>query len=645
LQQATTESSKAKTNRSVSVPTSGVFWPCFWLAVVLCAAKSFHGGDPSSEEIETFRGRLVNLAIFVHQDLIVVLVFGFVWSALIWLSRRRERMARMIWWGGLLLCAASALYAVVSVPIFEQLGTPLTYPLLHVAGDFGNMRSSLAEYLTVRLALAMVLVPAALVVVSWTCNRFVPLSNVWVRSAVVVVCVGAVVANTIFVRQRFERWSDRDDRAIAQNAQWVLIASTAEALVHPDSAVLHENYPPEFAAEFQPARRLSATTAPAGARMNVSVIVLESVAAKYLSVYGSPYDATPVLRTEARNALVVENVYSHVGMTANSLVSMLLGVYPPITWRQLTRDDPDYPGVSLAQVMHGAGYRTAYITSADLGYVSTDRFLAHRGFDRIDDVNTMGVEYAFSWGCADRYMVDGLLKWMDEDPKRPFFAMTWTQQTHHPYGESPDQPEIDFSSTMGRSLDDYHLNLYLNALHEGDRQIGRLIEALRQRKLDEQTIIIIVGDHGEAFGWPHPFFGHGSRVFEENLHVPFVVWCPALFAGGKRSPAVGGLVDLGPTVLDLCGLAPPAPWQGTSLVSPTHPPRAYFAAANDGYFLALREGHWKYIYNATLGREELFDLPNDPHELTNVASANPRFCHTSRQHLAAWLDSYKNRRR
>src|SRR5207237_935147 len=147
--------------------------------------------------------------------------------------------------------------------------------------------------------------------------------------------------------------------------------------------------------------------------------------------------------------------------------------------------------------------------------------------------------------------------------------------------------------------DDYDLGRYMNALHEADAQIGRLMDALRERKLADDTLIVIIGDHGEAFASPHPTYGHGQRIYEENMHVPLVLWNPRLFAGGKTSEQVGSLSDVGATICDVLGVAPSPAWQGRSVLDPAHPPRTYFSAANDGYLLGVREGKWKYTLNAT----------------------------------------------
>jgi arylsulfatase A-like enzyme len=97
-------------------------------------------------------------------------------------------------------------------------------------------------------------------------------------------------------------------------------------------------------------------------------------------------------------------------------------------------------------------------------------------------------------------------------------------------------------------------------------------------------------------------------------------------------------VDVNPTVAEVMGLPAPASWQGRSLFDRSRPPRAYFYAANDDYLLGVREQNWKYIYNATAGRDELYDLTGDPDEKRNRAAENPDKCRQLRQRLAAWRD-------
>src|SRR5258708_20045121 len=109
------------------------------------------------------------------------------------------------------------------------------------------------------------------------------------------------------------------------------------------------------------------------------------------------------------------------------------------------------------------------------------------------------------------------------------------------------------------------------------------------------------------------------------MHVPLIVWNPRLFASGRRVAQMGGLVDLNATVVELLGLRVTSPqWQGRSLFDPAHPNRAYFFSAIGDYRAGIRDGRWKYIYNATLGREMLLNLERDPQEQVDVPAAHTK---------------------
>jgi len=293
--------------------------------------------------------------------------------------------------------------------------------------------------------------------------------------------------------------------------------------------------------------------------------------------------------------------------------------------------------VTLANVAHEQGLRTAFLHTGDLSYVGQRRFLENRGFDTILDIRDLGNEWIASWGGDDRRLVDGLLDWIDQGREKPFYAMAWTTMSHHPYEPRPGQPLIDFFKG-NLPEDDYDLGRHLNTLQQVDHELGRLFDGLRERGLLEETLVLVTGDHGEGFGDPHPTWGHGFRLYQEAIRVPLMIANPRLYPRPQRAPTIGGHVDINPTVTDLMGWPASPTWQGRSLFDPTRPPRTYFYAANEDYLLGVREGDWKYIYNATRGREELYDLARDPDEKQNRAAEEPERCRRLRQRLAAWKD-------
>jgi arylsulfatase A-like enzyme len=205
-------------------------------------------------------------------------------------------------------------------------------------------------------------------------------------------------------------------------------------------------------------------------------------------------------------------------------------------------------------------------------------------------------------------------------------------------------PFVDFFKGLAKEElppDDYDLGRYLNVVREADRQLGRLFDELRRRGLADDTLVVVTGDHGEGFGSPHDIYGHGGKVFDEIVKVPLVLWNPRLFGGAargdRRVETIGGHIDLNPTLAETLGIAAAGSWQGRSLFATDRPPRVYFYAANDDYLLGVREHNRKYIYNATIGREQLYDLAADPREQTNLASDEPDRCAELRSRVAAWV--------
>ena len=190
-------------------------------------------------------------------------------------------------------------------------------------------------------------------------------------------------------------------------------------------------------------------------------------------------------------------------------------------------------------------------------------------------------------------------------------------------GWTPGQKVVDVLPPENRQGNPSLAN-YTSLIREVDSQIGRFLAWLRERGLADDTIVIVTGDHGEAFGEPHGGSGHGFTAYDEELRVPLIIWNPRLFRDGGRVTTVGSHIDLAPTILDLLGLRSPNGWDGASLFDERKPPRAYlFAAAWGQYLLGVRSGDWKYIYDARLGSEELYNLTEDPDERRDLSRLEP----------------------
>jgi arylsulfatase A-like enzyme len=630
------------------------FWPALWLAIVLVATKAFYlhwlEADPSAR----WGSFICDLAAISYRDVC--------YAAAVGIFHRLALSVRPAWIrtvGHIVFFAiylSSAVYGVVNLVVFGFFLTPLTYPLLCFSGDSTSFLTSIAPFLTLSLffgALASLFAFTQLAALSHAAASAVSPKARWILRVALLVL--AVAWSLVGRHEFFDGWNRRIDRRIAENAHAAFLASAIKAVVGAAPIALtdpvHEPDRDDFLTVAErgaaPARTglLKKVSLPARFPLhdprirNVILLVLESVSARSLELYGSPYKAMPNLTEEARHALVFGNFYSPAGRSSDALAALLLSVQPRMSWRDVTKDFPRLPGTSLAEVLKERGYRTGFITSSDLGWENWRGFVTGRGFDTIRQGSDLDCGAPLtSWGVEDRCMIDAMARWTGEDASKPFFLMGWTVQTHHPYEPTPGRPLIDFFGDK-RPTDDYDFGRYLNVLAENDRALGRLFLTLRQRRLDANTLVVIVGDHGEAFGEPHRRYGHGTALYEENVRVPMILWSPRLFPHGGRSPIIGSHVDVNHTIADVLGVPPAGSWQGRSLFDPARRPRAYFFVANDDYQLGVREESWKYILDVTNGREELYDLRTDGDEQVNRAAERPEICKRLRQRLAARADA------
>jgi len=554
------------------------------------------------------------------------------------------------------LFACVCIYAVANVVIFGLIGGFLTYPLLSLIGNVRMLSSSVAANLTPRVVIAIVGVPLGYVaLVVAMLHAVPPASRRWRRgltAAAVLIC-WTVAGHFAFTTW----WQGRAEWRAADNAPWVFVSSWWSAMHERATVKLSDVFPPSHLDDFlrlgerlrsraaASVRRVAAVgrrrEPPAQRPPNVIFIVLESVAARWTSLPGGSYDTTPNLKAALDRSLAFENFYAHTGRSSSSLYAMLLSAYPKIDFRDITTEYPRAPGTSLPSLFHDHGYATAMVTSSDLSWAGWDVFLGNRGFDQLlDDHNLRCTEPLSSWGVEDRCMVDAMLDYIGRAGERPFFLMGWTQQTHHPYEPTPGVPLLHLIREPIEN--DYDLGRYLNVLRETDRHLGRLLAGIQAAGLADDTLVVFVGDHGQAFGYPHNTWMQGRTLYQEDVQVPLMFWFPRQYRTPARSAQVGSQVDLAPTIAQLAGLQPAADWQGRSLFDAMSTQRAYFYVADDHFALGVREGDWKYIVDVRDGTEELYNLSSDPAEQRNVATTEAGRSHALRQRLAAFAEA--NRR-
>jgi arylsulfatase A-like enzyme len=598
------------------------------LAAVLVGAKAILLDSPRSLHW------VLDLAAVSFQDVLFAVAMGAAAELTVRATARRPVLSRAIGAMALVLFTFCAFYVVLAVGVFEYFSRPLSFDLLGLVRNAAALRSSVGERLTAPIVSAFVGVPVAYFAAALWQGRRRGVPRWPLAAAAVWVAAGW-----------WEYAPQPDDWEYGQLAlcpHVELIRSTAVGLGGARQVAFPKDFPPEDLAEFQPVRNRGAAAGrfepPAGVSRprNVIVIVLESVGTKYLGLYGSRFDTTPSLAAESAHALVFDNFYSHLGYTFCSFMAINFGIHPGLPWCYAPTGGAPMPP-SLANVLGDRGWRTVFLQNGDLDWNGGEAWIEDCGFQEAHGYREFGCPLLTSEGTEDRYLIDRLLRWIDAKRGQPFFAFCWTDQTHDPYPLSPGVKPVDFLPAKPGDACRADLSRYLNVLHETDRHLGRLFAALRERGLADETLVVVTGDHGEAFREPHKQRGHGFTVYQEDVHVPLMLWNPRLFPAGRRVATLGAHMDLNPTITDILGVEPAGGWQGRSLFEPERPPRVYGVASVGDYQFGLRDGSWKYILNTSRGHEMLFDLARDPDEQHNLAADEPARCHRLRQRFAAWV--------
>ncbi len=345
---------------------------------------------------------------------------------------------------------------------------------------------------------------------------------------------------------------------------------------------------------------------------NLLFITLDTMRADRLPSYGFSGVDTPALDRIAAEGAVFEQAFASVPLTLPSHASLFTGLYPH---RLNLRDNVATPlapeFTTMAEALRDRGLMTgAFVASGVLG---PSRGL-DQGFVVYNDAVAAGCSSAPRARRPANEVVDEALKWIAEQPTA-FFAWVHLYDTHRPY-----QLPSDY---QGR-----YDNPYLEAIAFEDTQISRLIAHLEARRILDDTLIVVTGDHGESLG-DHGEDSHGIFIYQEGLHVPLIVRGPGILP--RRIGAVTRLVDLMPTVLELFGVAIPE-IDGVSLTSffsradvddnlEVYAESLYSQRFGWSGLRSLRADRYKVI---EAPRPELYDLHTDPFEERNVFEQKPQ---------------------
>jgi len=396
------------------------------------------------------------------------------------------------------------------------------------------------------------------------------------------------------------------------------------------------------------------------------LVSVDTLRADRLGCYGYERGTTPVLDALAAEAVLFEQAYSHSPKTASAHMSLFTSLLPTVHKvrnfsARLGLELTALPRnrLTLPQVLNQSGYENAAVTGggnlrSDMGF--------QRGFKRrfesvMDDVSWHVSRTLERW---DELIALGA----------PSFVFMHTYQVHGPYvppAEYMDRfaPEpkgvvaprvaalkgLPFRAQWGamnkpqggmpafwEGVEDFGADeaSYLSDLYDGevaytDAQLGRLLDGLRERGILDQTIVVVLSDHGEEF-FEHGRFEH-DQLFREHLHVPLIVRLPGGRFGGTRVSGLAGLIDVMPTLLELLDLPPSPTMTGESLVPsirsgrsanrPVVAERVMFLPAEYGATLRSPQQTVTFLIDGPEGPGRLtaHDLSHDPGELDDVSGS------------------------
>lgn len=430
---------------------------------------------------------------------------------------------------------------------------------------------------------------------------------------------------------------------------------------------------------------------------NILLIILDTVRAANLSLYGYPRETTPNLKRLAEGGVRFDQAFSTAPWTLPSHASLVTGRWPhEMTADWVTALDGEFP--TLAEFFTAQGYVTGGFV-ANIGYCSREFGLA-RGFGHYQDypISFATIIQSSSIGRkidrsrqlrkliqSDQHMVrvgaptinGGLLRWLDRRGDRPFFAMLNYYDAHGPY--LPNAPYDTLFDPRGRPNNYSPLHRFLGrpsptplseaviereiAQYDGalaylDHELGQLFAELSRRGILQNTIVVVTADHGEEFG-EHGVYDHGNSLYRPSVHVPLLIVGPGVTPAGRNFGAAVTARDVPHTLVELAAPGTANPFPGLSLSrfwTDSFPaddpvlsevskgirtPRWYPVSKGD--MKSVVADSLRYIRSGD-GQEELYGLLSDPWEKQDLAKTDSLAATAHLERLRETLRNTQQRR-
>lgn len=405
-------------------------------------------------------------------------------------------------------------------------------------------------------------------------------------------------------------------------------------------------------------------------RPNILFILADDLGYADLSCYGRRDYETPELDRLAADGMRFTSAYANSPVCSATRTALITGRYQyrlpvgleePLAFRDVGLP-PDHP--TLPSLLRSAGYGTALVGKWHLG--ASPRFgPLLSGYDHFYGVEGGGADYFTHRSAKGPDLWDGrelaeehgyltdiladraitrLAEYARED--RPFFMSLHFTAPHWPWEAPGDEAEAERLSASGDPAAIFHydggtLATYGAMMRRLDQQVGRVMQALRRLRLDDDTIVIFTSDNGgERFSDTWPFSGRKTELLEGGIRVPLLMrWPGAIKAGAETAEQVIS-IDFLPTLLSLAGASPSPqhPTDGVDILPVLHggslKPRPLLWRYRHLDQAACRLGDHKYLRIG--GNEFLFDVVRDPLERGNLKMRNPILFEDLKRQWGVW---------
>lgn len=375
---------------------------------------------------------------------------------------------------------------------------------------------------------------------------------------------------------------------------------------------------------------------------NVVIVTIDTLRWDHASFVRAERDTTPQLRALSSESLVFERMYSSAPLTRLALASLFSSYTPSeIDWlpqapkKRMRRIGPKTPW--LPELLRARGYETIAVLTDFAAFTEREGAGFDRGFQHYDVSTRLVYQGGTMWGFPAAEQVDKAIAYV-ERARKPFLLWLHLLEPHFRYEQPPGAPQFGSDDQARYDAEIWHV----------DRELGRLFQALRRLDVWDATLLLVTGDHGEAFG-EHGDRWHGSNLHDPQLRTAALLRVPG--AVGKRVQDPVTFTDFAPTLARLLGDRQAfEQLRGRSLTPLLH--RKHLPEGMNGFFaetFSVGDGHdyqaaaidlpLKLIYVEDGQRFSLFDLERDPGERRPLDPASDPRAAPLLQSLVAYLES------